>query len=174
MTLEEHLKARHIDFVLHRPIIDADNDVATFLLWNLSGKLIGFQQYRRHGVKKAQNDPKLGRYFSYRDKTTVAVWGVESLHLTPNIVFVVEGLFDAARLTERGVSAIALLMSPPQHGVKEWLSLLNRRVIVVCDNDDAGKSLAKLSKDVVVCTDKDLGDSSDEFVDSLVEKYVWN
>lgn len=170
-TLVEHLKKRHLDLELHRPVLDLENDVATFYLWNLSGKFCGYQQYRRFGEKKPQNNPKLGKYFTYRKQPTLGVWGVESLHLSPNVVFLTEGVFDACRLTEKGYSALAVLSNNTGWDLKNWLSMLNRKVVAVCDNDDAGRKLAKFGDVSVFCTDHDLGDSTDEFVNTLVLRF---
>lgn len=171
-TLVEHLKKRHLDLELHRPVLDLENDVATFYLWNLSGKFCGYQQYRRFGEKKPQNNPKQGKYFTYRKQPTLALWGVESLHLTPNVVFVCEGVFDAARLTAKGVSALAVLSNNTGKDLSNWLTMLNRNVVAVCDNDDAGRKLAKFGDVAVFCEDHDLGDSTDEFVNQLVARFV--
>ena len=170
-TLLEHLKSRHLNVELHRPVLDLENDLATFYLWNLSGGLVGYQQYRRYGEKKPNNNPKLGKYFTHRKQPTVTVWGVESLHLTPNLLFVTEGVFDAARLTELGYSAVAVLSNDPGADLKNWLKMLNRTVVVVADNDNAGRKLAKFGDVAVFTEDKDLGDSSDEFVANLVKQF---
>lgn len=170
-TLVEHLKKRHLDFELHRPALDLENDLATFYLWNLSGKLCGYQQYRRFGEKKPQNNPKEGKYFTYRNQPTLSVWGVESLHLSPSVVFLTEGVFDAARLTERRFSALAALSNNPSPDLRNWLTCLNRKVVAVCDNDTAGRRLAKFGDCCVFTTEKDLGESSEEFVTNLLETY---
>ena len=60
--LKEHLKSRHLDLELHRPVLDEAEGVVTFYLWNLSGQLVGYQQYRPSGEKKPQNNPKQGKY----------------------------------------------------------------------------------------------------------------
>lgn len=171
MTLVEHLRSRHLDLDLHRPVVDEVEDVATFYLWNLSGQLVGYQQYRRSGEKKPQNNPKAGKYFTHRKLPTLAVWGVESLHLTPHVVFVTEGVFDAARLTERGYSAIAVLTNNTGKDLSNWLRMLNRRVVAVCDNDAAGRALAKFGDTAVFTEDKDLGDSSEEYVTDLLARF---
>lgn len=170
--LKTHLKNRHLDLDLHRPSLDEENQVATFYLWNLSGQLVGFQQYRPNGEKKPQNNPREGKYFTYSKQPTLAVWGVESLHLTPDVVFLTEGVFDAARLTERGFSAVAALSNNPTADFRNWLRCLNRRVVAVCDNDKAGRSLAKFGDVVAFCEDHDLGDSTDEFVTELLRAYA--
>jgi len=151
--------------------LDEAERVATFYLWNLSGELVGYQQYRPEGEKKPQNNPKEGKYFTCRTQPTVAVWGVESLHLTPNVVFLTEGVFDAARLTERGYSALAALSNNPSQDLRNWLTFLNRKVVAVCDNDTAGKRLAKFGDVAVFTEDHDLGDSSDEYVTRLLSQF---
>jgi DNA primase len=171
MSLLEHLRSRHLDIDLHRPIIDEENDLATFYLWNLSGCLIGFQQYRRFGVKKPNNNPKEGKYFTFRKQPTLTVWGIESLHLKSNILYVTEGVFDAARITKKGFPAIAVLSNSPNADLKNWLQCLSRTIVVVADNDNAGKMLAKFGDYAEFTQEKDLGDSSEEFVDKLLQKY---
>lgn len=167
LPMKEHLKSRHLNLELHRPVLDETNRVVTFYLWNLSGQLVGIQQYRPDGLKTQSNNPREGKYFTYRKQPTVAVWGVESLHFGGTI-FLCEGVFDACRLTERGCSALAVLSNNPGQDLKNWLDCLGRKVVAVCDNDDAGRRLAKYGHQVVYCHDKDLGDSSDEFVTSLM------
>jgi hypothetical protein len=171
-TVTEHLKDRHLNLELHRPMVDEVERVATFLLWNMSGQCVGYQQYRPEGEKKPQNNPKQGKYFTYRKQPTLAVWGVESLHLSPHVVFVCEGVFDAARLTEKGYSALAVLSNNTGWDLRNFLFMLNRKVVAVCDNDDAGKRLAKFGDVAVFCKDHDLGDSTDEFVNNLVLQYA--
>ena len=172
MDLLEHLKLRHLRTDLHKPVLDQDGGVATFYLWNLSGQLVGYHQYRPEASKAPSNNPKDSRYYTYRKQPTLAVWGVESLHLTPSVVFLTEGVFDACRLTELGVSALAALSNNPTPDLKNWLRSLNRKVVVVADNDKAGRALAKFGDEAVFCEEKDLGDSSEEFVHELVYKYL--
>lgn len=170
-TLASHLKSRHLDMQLHCPVLDEENDVATFFLWNLSEQLVGYQQYRRFGEKTKANHPKEGKYFTYKKQPTVAVWGVESLHLTPHVVFLCEGVFDAARLTDRGYSALAALSNDPSLDLKNWLLCLNRRVVSVCDSDAAGRKLAKFGHQAAYTQNKDLGECSDSEVSALLAAY---
>jgi hypothetical protein len=170
-TVTEHLKDRHLNLELHHPMVDEVNRVATFYLYNLSGQIVGYQQYRPEGEKKPNNHPKLGKYFTYRKQPTLAVWGVESLHLSPHVVFLTEGVFDACRITEKDYSALAVLCNNPPADFKNWLSMLNRKVVVVCDNDHAGRRLAKFGDVAVFCETHDLGDSTDEFVNTLVTSF---
>lgn len=170
-TVLEHLKKRHLDIELHRPAVDEVERVATFFLYNLSGQIVGYQQYRPEGEKRPQNNPKQGKYFTYRKQPTIAVFGVESLHLTPHVVFLTEGVFDAARITSKGYSALATLSNDPTQDLKNFLLCLNRKVVAVCDNDAAGRKLAKFGDCCVFTTDKDLGDSSEEYVTQLLETW---
>ena len=170
-TILEHLKERHVDLELHRPMIDEVERTATFYLYNLSNQIVGYQQYRPESDKTRNNHPKLARYFTYRKQPTLAVWGLESLYLTPHIVFLTEGIFDAARLTERGYSALAALTNNPTKDLRNWLGMLNRKVVAVCDNDAAGRRLAKFGDVAVFTEDKDLGEADDEFVTRLVNEH---
>ena len=169
-SVAEHLKSRHLDFELHRPIIDEAAGIATFLLYNLSEQIVGYQQYRQLGEKTRQNDPRDGRYFTFRNKNNIAVFGVESLHFGGTI-FVCEGIFDACRITKQGHSAIAVLSNDPSTDVRNFLFSLGRKIVVVADNDAAGKKLAKFGHVAVFTEGKDLGDSSEEFVLKLIEKF---
>ena len=87
-TVTEHLKRRHIDLTLHRPNVDEVERVATFWLYTVTGKFVGYQQYRPDADKVRNNDPYMSRYFTKRKQPTHAVWGVESLHLTPHVVLI--------------------------------------------------------------------------------------
>lgn len=172
-TVLEHLKDRHIDLDLHRPWIDEAEKVAVFYLYNQSGAIIGYQQYRPDADKTKNNHPKEARYFTYRKQPTLAVWGLESLHLTPHVVFLTEGIFDAARFTSKGCSALASLTNNPTKDLSNWLQMLNRRVVAICDSDPSGRKLVKFgTTHEVVQGAKDLGDATDEYVEYLINKYV--
>lgn len=178
-TVQQHLRRRHIDLALHRVWVDEVERIATFPMHNLSGQLVGYQQYRPdQSNKQARNDPKEGRYYSYLTKSDgkhpmIGVWGLESWYLS-NALFICEGIFDAARLTERGVSAIAMISDDLDKSKRAWMQIVRsmRPVIAVCDNDAAGRKLAKHGTSAIYCEDKDLGDSSDQFVDMVV-KHAW-
>ena len=49
--------------------------------------------------------------------------------------------------------------------------MLNRKVVAVCDNDVAGRKFAKFGHVAVFTEEKDLGESSDEFVTALLKKF---
>lgn len=171
-TVLEHLKQRHLDVELHRPMVDEVERVATFYLWTVTGKLVGYQQYRPEGLKKGYQNPKDGKYFTYHKQPVLTVWGVESLHLSPGVVFLTEGVFDACRLTERGYSALAVLSCDQRRELRDWLDTLGRKVVAVCDNDASGRKLAKFGDVAVTMESHDLGDCSDEEVTKLLEEWA--
>jgi hypothetical protein len=168
MDLKTHLLSRYVNLDLHRPILDETEGVATFLLFNPSGQIVGYQQYRPGASKDQRNDPRDGRYFTRKNSQTVALFGVESLHLRTDVVFITEGIFDAVRLTGRGLPALAVLSNNPSKDVANFLLALGRKVITVCDNDPAGRKLARFGDQAVFTGSKDLGESSDEEIDELL------
>lgn len=172
MSVLQHLHSRYFDTKLHTHWVDEEEGVATFPLWNLTGKLVGYQQYRPAGEKKQFNHPKLGKYFTYRKNRVVGVWGLESWHFS-NALFVTEGVFDATRLTYYGVSAVATLSNDPCASTKEWFRVVraSRPVVVVCDSGSAGFKLRRLGHAYHVVETGDLGDASDEYVKQLVKEY---
>jgi hypothetical protein len=172
MTVLQHLHSRYLDTNLHRVWVDEDEGVATFPLWNLSGQMVGYQQYRPSAGKQKDNHPKMSRYFTWRKSKVVGVWGLESWKLSDTL-FVTEGVFDAARITCLSYSAIATLSNDLDDSHKRWLWALRkaRRVVVVCDNDVAGRRLAKYGHLSHAVESGDLGDASDEYVADLVKKY---
>jgi hypothetical protein len=173
--LRKHLLQRHLNLELHRPFLDEELNIATFYCWNLSGQLVGYQQYNPNGDKKIFNSKLEGKYYTYRNKNhqTVVVWGTESLYQSDGVVYLTEGIFDAARMTNVGQSALAAMANNPPKDYRNWLQMLNRPVVAVCDNDDAGRKLAKFGHYVEVVPDgKDLGDAPDDYVRYLLNKYA--
>ena len=76
VDIYSHLRARHMDINLHRPIVDTEKCVATYLLYNLSGQIVGYQQYNPNGQKGVFNSKEHGKYYTYRKSPTVTVWGL--------------------------------------------------------------------------------------------------
>lgn len=164
--------------------VSVDGDVACFYLFTLSGKIAGYQNYNWKAGKEKRNDEH-GRYYTYRGEKLipkhskdVAVWGLESWYLSTTL-FVTEGIFDAARFTELGHSAVAVLSNNPSTSTKNWFTCIRqiRPVVAICDPGAAGRKLAKVGHEsVVVDIPKlpgiDLGDAPQEYVDELILK--WN
>jgi hypothetical protein len=169
----EHLKSRHLDYNLHTVWLSEQELIATFPLWNLSGQMVGYQQYRPDKDKRPNNNPKHGRYFTKLKDGKVGLWGMESWNLS-NTLFLTEGVFDAARLTEYKVSALAVLSSDVSESTKRWLWCVRqtRKVVCVCDNDSAGYKLQKLGHTFVIAEGKDIAESSDTFVQAILHKYL--
>lgn len=169
MDVRQHLEDRSLNTELYN--CSWDDETASFLLFNLSGQVVGYQQYRPHAPKSFPNNPKLGRYYTYA-KNKTAVWGLETFYFRNDVLFLTEGIFDACKLHNLGLPAIAVLSNDPK-SLKSWLFALPRTVVAVCDNDAAGKKLAKLGQLVVVPPDgKDLGDMTNLQVKQLVERFL--
>lgn len=182
-TMIQHVQERHVDTSLHCVWVDEQERVACFPLWNLSGQMVGYQSYRPDADKVAKNDEK-GRYYTFRGEKlvpkhckSVAVWGLESWYRSKTL-FVTEGIFDAARITELGMSAVAVLSNDPSTSTKNWLMCVRqmRPVVAVCDPGRAGHKLAKVGHfahtvNVPGMPDGDLGDADHEYVQNLVDHY---
>jgi hypothetical protein len=173
MNILEHLHSRRLDVNLHRVWIDNDNCLATFPLWNLSGQLVGYQQYRPQADKTAKNDPREGRYFTRLKENKVGVWGLESFNLSPTL-FICEGIFDAARISAIGHAAVATLSNDIANTTASWLRVIrySRRVIAICDSDPSGRRLSKHAcTSHVVSGYKDLGEAPESYVQEVIKEY---
>lgn len=172
--VSQNLTERHLNRSLHRVWVDEDEGVATFPLWNLSGQMVGYQQYRPGADKTKSNHPRDSRYFTWRKDKVLGVWGLESWLLSPTL-FVTEGLFDACRLTSLGYSAVATLSNDVDVSTMAWFHMVRqmRRVVAVCDNDAAGRKLAKVGHfDLTTASGKDLGDSTLAEVEDVVREGI--
>lgn len=97
------------------------DQVFTFYLYNLSGQIVGYQQYRPGGSKAANNNPREGRYYTYCQKADRmnSIGGLETYNWS-KVLFVVEGLFDAVKLWRRGYACV-WLCGIPSKSVQHWL-----------------------------------------------------
>jgi hypothetical protein len=174
MSIIQHLHSRYLDTALHRVWVDEIDNLATFPLWNLSGQLVGYQQYRPCANKEAKNDPREGRYFTRLKDAKIGVWGLESYKLS-NTLFITEGIFDAARISYFGYAALAVLSYNLTPSTASWLRIIRstRPVVAICDSDSVGRHLAKYgTSSCVVLGYKDLGEASQDYVESLIREYV--
>jgi hypothetical protein len=169
MDVKAHLLERGLDPSLYT--VSWDDETACFALWNLSGQWAGYQQYRPFAPKTCRNDPREGRYFTWA-KNKLAVWGLETWHFRSDVLFVTQGVFDACKLHNLGLPAVAVLGNDPRQ-LRPWMGSLGRVTVAVCDDDAAGAKLAKLcSRAVTVQGGKDLGDMTQEQVHDFVgEKF---
>lgn len=173
MNVLNHLHSRHLDTNLHRVWVDEDVKVATFPLWNLSGQLVGYQQYRPRASKERKNDPRDGRYFTRLKDAKIGVWGLESYHLS-NTLFITEGIFDAARISYFGYAAVATLSNDLATPTARWLRAIrsSRHIVAICDADTAGRRLAKYGSTAHYVTGyKDLGEAPQNYVRQLINEY---
>lgn len=172
MNVLHHLRSRYMNTSLHTVWISEELECATFPLWNLSGQIVGYQRYRPGAPKEKHNNPYEGRYFTRVKDHRVGVWGLESWKLS-NTLFVTEGVFDACRLTNLGYSAVATLSNDVSPSLKRWLWMVRkfRSVVAVCDNDSAGRRLAKYGHKSHVVEAGDLGDASEQYVRNLAKEY---
>lgn len=175
-NIREHLMSRDMDCSKQAGLFICDTEqVATFLLYNLSRQIVGYQQYRPNGGKGDRSvHPKLMKYYNYISKpcaskdAQIAVWGVQTVNFKTNYVFLTEGIFDAVKLHNLGLEAVAVLCNNPKH-IKSWIRGLNKFTISICDNDAAGRKLASLA-DLALFPeeDKDLGDMTESEVIQLL------
>lgn len=174
--LLNHLKDRRLDTSIYSGVwLDEENEVATFGIWNLSGQLVGFQQYRHLADKGRKPKPSDMRYFNIAGKEGVGskllAFGVELLDIKQKTLFIVEGIFDVAPLHNRGVNALAVMTNNPTH-LKSWLHSLGYHIVALCEGDKAGRQLATVADEAIYLpTGKDPADMSDEWFDNIVKIY---
>ena len=172
--LKEYLSERHLDTSVHTTWINEEEDLVTFPIWNLSGNMIGYVRHNPEGTKATgSNNPKVSKYYLITKKETPTFWGLESWKAS-NTLFITEGIFDAARLTELGYSAVACLSNDMHLQSRKWLWIVRkfRPVVAICDADKAGLKLSRYGHKYHVVTDGgDLGDASEKYVKKLVENY---
>lgn len=143
----QHLSSRY----LQAPTISTTEDAVVFPLWNLSGQLVGYQQYRPFAeTKQNPEHPSEAKYFTYLPTTKITAYGLEFLNYDDPLLFIVEGVFDAVRFHNMGLNCLAVLSCDPKH-LKEWLRLLPFYKVAVCDDDTAGMKLAKYGDVYVKC-----------------------
>jgi len=170
-NIKQHLLSRHIDFDVHTVYMSDTH--ATFMLYNLSGQIVGYQEYRPLNPKLSSNSAG-GRYYTKRSQH-LCVFGLETLSESQNTIFITEGIFDIARLTEKGCSGIALLTNAPNSSMYNFLDCLPKRRILISDNDKGGqflrKSLTGLLHEIIIPPFKDLGEATENYVDQIINEY---
>jgi len=178
-TIEEmraHLIARHMNLALHRALLSPE--VATLLLYNLSGQVVGYQRYNPSYPSAFPGDGKQSnlrdrRYYNYVTNGQIGIFGLETFNVDIDCVFVTEGVFDACRLTSKGACAVAMLTNNCSTSMKNLLQCLGKPTIAICDDDKAGIKLRSAGKYYeTVQGGKDLGSCSEDYVDYLISKYI--
>lgn len=180
-TIKQHLRSRYMNADLYKTYIDEEDRCAAWLLFNLSGQVVGYHQYRPDCDKEPKNNPKDARYYTFvgghKKDRRLSLWGLETVRFDPRILFFTEGVFDAAPLHTFGLPAVATMSNDPKH-LKQQVRLLgeDRLTVAICDDDAAGRKLAKLCDDSLnVGGGRDPGDLNHqemyEFVSYLKERY---
>ena len=123
MDLKAHLKSRGMEPERYSLALDPINNIVTFYLFNYTGKITGYQQYRPDRMSKKVNDPKEGRYFTYLPREVDGMFGLEQLDHSKRDIYIVEGVFKAANLHRLGYNSIAVLTSTPKR-LKPWFRIL--------------------------------------------------
>jgi len=150
------------------------NNLMQVLLWSVTGVPNGYHQYRPFASKSFPNCPKLGRYYTWSPRNNVSFFGADTLHFSPNLVFVTEGMFDACRFHNHGLSAVAVLSNDPRHLTSQLKLFRHTRTVVgVLDNDVAGSKLGKFCDRLLKLPNmyKDVGEMPEEaFTEFLKEQ----
>jgi DNA primase len=169
MRLTDHLIARGMNPKLYRYFKCYKTSIITFLLYNLSGQIVGYQHYRPNILEKGiKNNPYEGRYFTKAPKNTIAVFGWEVLNPDDRTIYIVEGVFKAATLHRLGFNALAVLTANPKPLAALFRALRGRyRIVAIGDGDKAGGELVKIVGEGV-CSLFDLDEMSDSDVRELV------
>ena len=142
--------------------VDYEGEVVTFPLWNLSGQLVGYQKYSWDKPKSNKVNPIDQKYFTRLPKGTLGFYGLDLLplgYLGP--IYLVEGIWEALVGWFFGIPCIAIL-GVVKKGVDSskltWLNTLPNEIIPLCQNDDAGRCLAKVNPKKAIFLEGDLDD----------------
>ena len=175
LSLKDHLISRGYHPEPLGSILSEEEGLAYFLLWNLSGQLVGYQQYLPN-APKAGHHPKDCRYYTYTTKigghSIPAIWGLHTFTLQTKRIFIVEGVFDAVKLHRAGECCLALLGNAGSKSIKSWLSTFPQEIIGVLDSDQKGSGMKSLCDKFIITPlpYKDLGEMSNEEVANLIRE----
>lgn len=171
-SLLTHLEERGMDTSLYRFGFDDQEGTASFFLYNFSGQIVGYQQYRPDADKKKNNHPTECRYFTYVPRERDGVFGLDVLNHSNRTVYIVEGIFKAATLHRLGYNAVAVLTSSPKR-LKPWFRIMRATwdLVAIGDNDPAGEKLVRMVGKGFT-SPKDLDEMEDLEVQELIQQYT--
>lgn len=177
-SIYDHLLDRGIDKNKTRIIVDEKSGDVFFYLYNLSGKLIGYQKYNPSYKKINTSEPKLAKYFTWISEEGygkyIGVWGLESISIKDKYLFITEGVFDSARIHEAGYPSIAVLCNNPSDSMKGWLKTLPQTKIVIYDNDGPGHQLIKVGDYAyTVPSGKDINDLTPDDAKNFIQDCLY-
>lgn len=143
LNLKAHLESRGVELNRYNLFLDEHDYKMTTLLHNFKGDMVGYHVYNPLTTQKKVNNAKEGRYFTYKPKETLAVFGLEQLDFSQRRVYVVEGFFKATALHSLNRNALAVLTATPKPMKNQFLLLecMGFELYAVGDNDHAGQKL---------------------------------
>lgn len=170
MTYLQHLMKRME--CLYYPVcktewLDTQGEILSVCLTDFSGKINGYQRYNWNSDKTKRNDEK-GKYYTYRDKGSVSVFGLQYFQNNSEYVAVTEGIFDTITALHVMDSFAVLSNNPKKY--KQQISLLDRPTVALCHNDKAGRMLAKCCDTAVFFGDEDPNDLGAERLSKILKQ----
>jgi Toprim-like len=164
-NMYDHLKQRGVqDF--NGVVVSLNYTI--FYIYDILG-IVGYQQYNPLGTKDHKDKPKKEdmKYYTFlsdifQKNYKAAFWGYQHYDKSKNIIFLVEGVFDAYKVINAGYNCLATLGNEPSV-LREQLYLLRQyhTIIVIADDDKAGRKLLKYGHKGFICKGgKDLGELS--------------
>ncbi|SFV87871.1 hypothetical protein MNB_SUP05-SYMBIONT-5-1337 [hydrothermal vent metagenome] len=164
MKITQHLQHRKMDLRKYPTtvVVDEVKNIASFVFYRYDGAFIGFQRYNPNKDKISKNS---GKYFTVAAQGSFAYWGVEQSLKKGEILYIVEGVFKAVRLHNKGLNAIAVLCNNPK-GLRNQILLWGKMylfTVAFCDGDAPGRKLAKY-------TDRKILMRESEYLDEITEE----
>jgi hypothetical protein len=160
-----HLHHRCKQPAEHLGVVDAEQELFTRYIYNLSGQVVGYQAYNWRADKKPKKDVT-GRYWTWLSKTdgkttALGVMGLEHVRWGETL-YLVEGQFEQATAAAYGLNCVAVLTNNPKH-LRNWVAAYPAPVVALCQDDAAGRKLANLA-DRAVMLPRDLDELNQEQV----------
>lgn len=173
--IRSHLKQRHLDVDMYHCHVDDDAGKVTFWLADDRMQLAGMLQYYPHGSKSTTDENS--KYFSKASKNRmVPLFGMETFHWSPDVIFLSEGAFDSVRLANRGYTSLAMLSSNVHQRTRNWITSRGRRTVFVRDNDHLIKSKKRdrnhikyFVDDVYIPAAEDMGAMEEDEIDRMLD-----
>ena len=145
MNLVKHLLQRKYDPSRYvNQVLDVENCVLSVFMYNLTGQINGFLQYRPLVTDKSTPNTPDGRYFNATRSNVNSVWGLETLNYQKKDLYIVEGLFKASALHMIGENALSVNGNNPVK-LRSWLHTLDFNLIGIGDDDSAGRYLPRIA-----------------------------
>lgn len=146
-TLADHLERRNFPLVFHPDtVLNHEERTVTFPLWDLSGRMTGYQQYRPDSKDKKSNNKEHARYYTHNDRWKSVMWGTNTIQWNKPFIFVQEGVFDACPFHHFNIPAVAILSYNNVEAYKALRST-GKKLFTIADGDKSGRKLLKTISD---------------------------